>query len=214
MKTNKAGAAEAAEKAALRKKLLCMRSSLPSGQLADVSMRAGLHILNLPVWQSAGQVLLYCAAKGELDTGMLIDNALGSGKTVLLPRCVPGEKGCMEFAPCQNRHELRAGSFGILEPNPETCLAIEACALSPQLAIIPGVAFTAEGLRLGYGGGYYDRFLAETPLSDCLLIGFCAGFQIVDFIPQERWDRKMDAICCEKGIIYCARNTAEAPIHT
>ena len=210
MKTNKAGPAErAAEKTKLREELLCMRRSLPPGRLADVSLRAGLHILNLPAWQSAGQVLLYCSANGELDTGMLIDNALGNGKTVLLPRCISGKKGCMEFAPCQNRRELRAGPFGILEPNPETCPATEICSLHPQLAIIPGLAFTPEGLRLGYGGGYYDRFLAETSLEGCLLIGFCAGFQVVEFLPQESWDRKMDAVCNENGIFYCARSRAD-----
>lgn len=196
-----------ARKSAIRKQLISQRQALLPEQLAELSLCASRHILNLPRWQTAGQVLLYSAVNGELSTSLLLENALAAGKSVLLPRCLPNQKGCMEFAPCKSEDELRPGPFGIPEPDFATCPAVKPENLNPQIAIIPGVAFSCKGLRLGYGGGYYDRFFAKNPLTGCFLVGFCASFQILNAIPHEQWDLRMDAVCTENGIISCVEQS-------
>lgn len=193
----------AAQKSSIRKQMLSQRKALLPQRLAELSLRAQPHILSLPAWQAARQVLLYSPVNGELDTSLLIENALAGGKSVLLPRCIPEQRGCMEFAAFKGQADLCPGQFGILEPDPASCPAVEAQHFNPQIAIIPGLAFTCGGLRLGYGGGYYDRFLSKKLLDRCFLVGFCAGFQILDFIPHQQWDLKVDAVCTENGLISC-----------
>ena len=151
-------------------------------------------------------MLLYAAVRGELDTSLLFAHATEAGKQVLFPRCIPPAVGdpCgrMELAFCVNAHQLLPGSYQIPEPDPAVCPAVKAVDLALDLALIPGVAFSRSGERLGYGGGYYDRFFADSHSSGCLLIGFCASFQLLDSLPSAEWDIKVDAVCTENGAIF------------
>lgn len=190
-------------KAQIRKNILAQRCSLSPELLTNLSLCAQRHILTTPAWQDARQVVLYNAVKGELDTSLLLDEAFSTGKTILFPRCSPDQKGYMELAPCKSGNELRPGPFQILEPDSDTCPAISIEELNPQVMILPGVAFSYDGFRLGYGGGYYDRFIEKHNLKSCFLIGFCANFQLLESLPKENWDQKMDAICTENGLFAC-----------
>ncbi len=191
------------QKQALRKRLLARRKALSPAELKDISYRAQMHVLALPQWQLAAQVLLYCPVNNELDTALLMQSALRQNKQILLPRCIQGQKGQMELAVCPDISCLLPGQFGIMEPNPATCPAFDAASIFPQLAVLPGLAFSAAGLRLGYGGGYYDRFLNRLQTKQLFLLGFGAAFQIIENLPQGEWDHPLDAICTENGIVFC-----------
>ncbi len=245
------------QKQALRQKMLAWRKSLSASELAEISLKAQMHVLALPQWQGATQVLLYYPVNNELDTMLLIESAFEQKKEVLLPRCIAGQKGQMELAHCPDLSCLVLGQFGIMEPNPKTCpafypdssgdtcgdtcgdissdisgdissdisgdicvppkLAVNAqCAgatnralvagfISPKIAILPGLAFCPCGLRLGYGGGYYDRFLNENKINNFFLLGFGASFQVQEELPQGKWDYPLNAICTEKGVVRCSR---------
>lgn len=189
----------------LRGQMLSLRKEFLQHGWSEASLAAQRHILNLPAWRHARQVLLYAAVRGELDTGLLFAHAIEAGKQVLFPRCIApvvGDScGRMELAFCAGHHQLIPGSYQIPEPDPAVCPGVETVDLALDLALIPGVAFSRTGERLGYGGGYYDRFFADNRSSGCIFIGFCASFQLLDSLPSAEWDVKVDAVCTENGVI-------------
>jgi 5-formyltetrahydrofolate cyclo-ligase len=135
-------------------------------------------------------VLLYHSLPDEVDTHQLIGSALQEGKRVLLP-VVVGDDLELRFLPTPDA--LREGAFHILEPTgaPFTDYA------AIDLAVIPGVAFTPDGRRLGRGRGYYDRLLAHFPQSlssSPYLIGLCWPFQLLADLPTEPHDLTVHAV--------------------
>ncbi len=189
------------DKSAIRKEILALRKALSPDTLQATAKAASAHILDLPQWQTANQVLLYMPIANEIDTKILLENAWATGKEVLLPRCDTKQKGIMHVALCQSMDDLCVGAYGILEPT-ERCSALEPSQLRCQLAMIPAVAFDAHGNRLGYGGGYYDRFLAHESMASTCLVGFAHHVQIVPELPAEPWDRTMHAVCSELGLTW------------
>lgn len=117
----------------------------------------------LPVWRDASLVLAYLATGSEVETRGLVRAAWEAGKRLAVPRCVVAEKR-MEWVEIRSLEGLAPGTHGIEEP-PASCPALpDAGVLMPDaLALVPGLAFDCAGQRLGYGGGYYDRFLAAFP---------------------------------------------------
>ncbi len=186
--------------ASTRKDILAIRKALSPETLEANAKAATAHILTLTQWQNARQVLLYMPIANEVDTMALMHNAWATGKEVLLPRCDTREKGIMHVALCRSMEELVRGSYGILEPDPEQCPNCTPPQLCPDVAIIPAVAFDVCGNRLGYGGGYFDRFLVQDAMAKTCLIGLAHHAQIVPSLPAEFWDRTMHVICTEHGI--------------
>lgn len=106
-----------------------------------------------------------------------------------------------DFALCSGPQDLRPGPFGLREPTPALPgLGPEAlgAAFSPDLFILPGLLFDLRGGRLGYGGGYYDRFLRRRPA--CPLLGLCFSCQVVPTLPLDPWDQRVDHLCTERGL--------------
>lgn len=182
------------EKDLLRKRMLKQRAQIPLRERAEASARMQEHLLACAEWRQAEAPLLYCAIRGEAATDRLLQAALESGKTLLLPRCDPSRPGIMQAAPCRTLAGLRPGKFGIPEPPPH-----EGSPCRPDLVLVPGCAFDWRGGRMGYGGGYYDRYLAACPASP-LLVGFAFSCQIADRLPLEPWDKTMDVLCTEEGV--------------
>jgi 5-formyltetrahydrofolate cyclo-ligase len=142
---------------------------------------------------------------------MLLDAAGHACKTVFLPRVRKGAKGEMDFAICRGMQDLACGAYNLLEPAPSipACVfALEAdCRAQdhtkvppPDIFVIPGVAFDRQGQRLGFGGGYYDRFLASPLLREhSLFVGLAYSFQVLDRLMSESWDQPVDALCTDEG---------------
>ncbi len=163
-------------------------------------------ITALPAYAAAKTVLWYLDVRDEVRTcdwllGQGLQQAKEAGQKVVVPWCEGKTLGLFVL---QEAGELQVGKFGILEPK-ETLRKDPAFQVAPQsidLAIIPGVAFDNRGGRLGYGAGYYDRLLAELR-SDCSKVGVGYACQVIEAVPCDSHDVRMDAIVTEVGIVFC-----------
>jgi len=142
-------------------------------------------IPSLPRWQDAQVVAAYAALPGEPDLRPL--DWIGA-KNVLLPR-VDGEE--LVFHAVRDANQLKSGAFAVMEPDPEKCPAFDP--REAEIIFVPGLAFTAEGQRLGRGRGFYDRLLAALP-PEILRVGVCFAEQVVPDIPSEPHDEEVDVV--------------------
>ncbi|MDR0339055.1 MAG: 5-formyltetrahydrofolate cyclo-ligase [Desulfovibrio sp.] len=187
------------DKSSLRSFFRARRKALSVDETRRRSALIRGHILQAPSWEQAGVVALYMAVGGEVDLGPLLDAAFGQKKTVLLPRCSRSHPGHMRLDVCADRDCLCPGPYGILEPDHGT---LRAAAPVPDLVLTPGVAFDARGVRLGAGGGYYDRLFAQPAYASCLRLGIAYDFQIVPALPSDVWDTAMHGLCTEHGLTW------------
>lgn len=139
---------------------------------------------------AARTLLLYSALKDEVQTQDLLDELIAQGKRVMLPRVI--SETDMELRLYTGPQSLQQGAFGIMEPVGEVFNDYEQI----DVAVIPGMAFDAEGHRLGRGKGYYDHFLSHfSPLTSHLYkIGICFPWQMVDEVPTDKHDVPMDCV--------------------
>ncbi len=186
------------QKAALRREILSRRTVLDAETRREASLSIARSIRSLPEWKNARQALLYWPVQGEVDTRPLMAELWQRGVEVLLPRCREGQPGIMDLACVSCDTDLRPGMFSIMEPDEAKCPVMHE--FEPDVALIPGVGYAADGYRLGFGGGYYDRLLAEPCMKQTLTIGLCYDFQRVDELPVEKWDQPVRAICTEKEL--------------
>lgn len=183
------------EKRALRDALLRRAEALTGDYIAEASARLTALVTSCPVYRESRALFVYVSTAREPDTAGVIEDAWRSGKAVYVPKCLPG--GHMKAVRIESRGDLTPGFAGILEPAeglPE---------ISPGgigLAIVPCVSVTKDGRRLGRGGGYYDRFLAETRA-----VRLCLCFEklLSNDIPTAAHDVRMDYAATENEIIRC-----------
>ncbi len=181
------------EKALLRQQFLKARRAIEpeAQQTRDAKIQA--HVLDLPEYQNCRMVYIYVSKAGEVDTRPIIENAWRSGKTVAVPRC--GANGIMHFYCIDAWNALEPGCFGLSEPA-VWCKP----ALKPEpedLCIVPGLAFDRDGHRLGYGKGFYDRFLADFPGRTA---GLCPAASMVSRLPRDATDRPAELVITEQYI--------------
>jgi len=186
-------------KEGLRRTLLARRAGLSPEEVLRASDVVAGQVETLPEWHTAREVLVYMAFGGEIGTERLVRGLLDRGARVLAPRCRPSEAGVLDVACVTCLSQLSPGAYGILEPDPASCPALSL--VSPDVALIPAVAFDRQGGRLGFGQGYYDRLLAGPGFEHTRLIGLAHGFQLVDRLPLDPWDRPVHAVVTDAGII-------------
>ncbi|MDR2695711.1 MAG: 5-formyltetrahydrofolate cyclo-ligase [Deltaproteobacteria bacterium] len=190
-------------KRALRARMLEERGMLAPEVAAGRGEAAQGHVLASPYWASARTVALYMPIRGEVDTGLLRSRAWAEGKRVLLPRCAAGRRGELEFAACGGAAELAPGAYGIPEPLPALpAVDMEDPEQAPQMLIAPCLAVDWRGCRLGYGGGYYDRFLRRPAMRATLCIALIYAVQRVLSLPADEWDVRLHGICTEDGLTW------------
>ncbi len=184
-------------KAAIRRRMRARRRALsPDERLhaskvvcAKLNLDAEIAVATDPSY-CGGTVAVYIASPDEIDLSDFIREMLGRGVKVASPRW-NGETYDLAKLSGLNEGDLRRGPMNILEP-------VEAEIVKPQdvsVWIVPGLAFTRSGKRLGYGGGWYDRLLAATA-KNALKIGVAHEFQIVDDLPSEQHDILLDRVVC------------------
>ena len=152
----------------------------------------------LPCWQQAGTVLAFAALPDEPDTGLILRRALADGKRLLLPRVLSRTE--MDWVEITALSQLQPGAYGILEA-PASLPAFDTAHLGDgALALIPCLAASPDGVRLGRGGGYYDRFLAHYKGKRLLV---CPTAALLGDLPCEGWDVRFSPheILTEKGIL-------------
>ncbi len=173
------------DKLALRKEIKARIDALSTTEKLSVSLRLCLRVSRMPMWKDAQTVLLYLALPDEVETDPLLKIAVDAGKRVVLP-VVDGDNLKLRYYDTEN---LARSSYGILEPTIQAKEVLSAAMI--DLAIIPGRAFTRKGYRMGRGRGYYDRLL---PRLSCPAFGICFPCQIVDDLPIDPWDKKLDGV--------------------
>lgn len=153
------------------------------------------HVINSPMYSKARTIFCYVGNAREIDTFPLLRAALADGKIVATPLCTG--KGIMEARQIQGLGDLVSGKFDILAPK------LECPVVKPEdfdLAIVPCSSGNAKGQRLGYGGGFYDRYLPKT---DCPKILLCRSKLVEPEIPVEEHDLVMDYLATENGVVLC-----------
>lgn len=176
-------------KAALRKDMLSRRDALSALELSSFSGLIEQSLFSRPRFAEAGVVAFYIPKGNEVDTRGMMRRAIAEGKEVLLP--VTDHK--ITLCRFSSFDSLVSGKYGIMEPRERTAPSRE-----PDVIVVPGVSFGLCMHRLGYGKGYYDRFLSGSP---AFRIGVCFDFQVVEKLPSHEDDERMDEIITEKRII-------------
>ncbi len=184
-------------KADLRRRLRRTRGALSEDLVDGWSAAISARLTALDAWKQASTIHSYVGAlPGEVLTERPIECALVQRKRVISPRVRP--HGQLEHRELSDLSKLADTAFGLREPDPERCPP-----LAPGLAdliIVPGVAFTVDGSRLGMGGGYYDLFLAQHAATR---VGLSYEMQLVEALPVAAHDQSMDWIVTELRVIRC-----------
>jgi len=194
---NPGGIILAEDKRVLRKNMISRRQAFTGSKKAEANRKIYDNILSLQAFEKAGHIHAYVSTPSEADTYGIMEYILhlSSQKHLFLPR-VTGE-GTMEFFEVTDlNRDLKVGYKGITEP----VAPIErASNQSPEIILVPGVAFDKNFNRMGYGKGFYDRYLALRGQKS-LKVGVCYSFQLLQEIPCEENDVKMDIIVTDDGI--------------
>ncbi len=187
-----------AEKNALRERLLAIRAAIPASVRRAASLSIAARLSMLPAWQRARAVVLHAPLGAEVDTAELTRLALAAGKQVAWPRISPAGTA-LEFACCAAA-ELVPGPARALEPPPSApLLPLQAV----DLAVVPGVAFDRSGARLGRGRGHYDATLSLLR-PDAARVGLAFDAQVLDLVPTEPHDARLDAVVTESRLLVAA----------
>lgn len=194
-------------KSQLRKQYLEIRDRV----LSDDYLRwangiISLNLCRLPVYRKADLIGLYASYRRETSTFDIIKNAVSNGKCVAVPKVTDTENKSMDFMRINSLSELDEGYKGIPEPS-KACEKIYPADYQNILMVVPGLCFDLNGCRLGYGGGFYDRFLADLQKlrengKNVFLMGLCYQQQVAGpgVIPMEPTDVVLDGIYTEEGL--------------
>lgn len=182
----------------LRRQIIARRNSLARATREEKSAVITRRVLELPCWQKARLIMCYVSFGSEVLTHPLIRAALSQGKRVTVPMCIPEGRRLLASEVLDFPGDLQPGTWGILEPRPETLRPVNPGDI--DLVLVPGVAFDHAGNRLGYGGGYYDRFLASLR-PGALAIALAFAEQIVADVYPEVHDRPVDMVITDQEII-------------
>ena len=177
------------DKSGLRREMIKKRYLISQREREEWDRSILNQVFSSEYYIKSSVIFIYVSYNGEVDTHKLIMHALSDGKIVCVPRVISRSAG-MEAVPIKGFDDLVSGAYGILEPQKEIPAA------SPQsidFAIVPGVAFSGTGERLGYGGGFYDRYLKLLKPS-AVRAALAYSLQIVDNIPMEPQDERVSMI--------------------
>lgn len=180
------------DKKELRKLYKTIRKRISSDEKSCFDSRIFSFLINSDLYKNAENLLIYVSVNDEVDTLDIISRALSDGKKVAVPYCC-GKK--MKFSVIESFDDLCDGEFGIPTADPENCEVISD--FNNTLCIVPGLSFDIHGNRLGYGGGFYDRFLSENPVDT---VGLCYGRCLSRSIPSDKYDIVIKYILTENGL--------------
>ena len=190
-----------ARKQALRQRIIAARDELTPTLQAGLSREIVRQLCDLAAYRTARTVLGYLNFGSELQSELWVRQAMADGKRVLLPRVNKDGKHLELYEVKDLDNNVVPGAYGIREPMPERCRHFEALG-EIDLILLPGVAFDRTGGRLGYGGGFFDKLLAHLPRRPVLIAGAFA-LQVIDAVPQESTDHRVDWLVTEHETIRC-----------
>lgn len=176
----------------LRRRLIENRSNIPEDVRREKSLKIKEKLLQSPVLQQAERVFVYVSFGSEVQTHELINELIKMGKTVGVPLCNT-ETHTMSVKEITDFSQLIKGNYNILEPDSSLK---EIPKDEIDLVIVPAAAFDSDGYRMGYGGGYYDRFLADFNGKS---IGVAFSECITEALPKGKFDKKVNEVITDKA---------------
>lgn len=180
------------EKEMLRQKYKELRLSFTKEEKAEYDRAILRRVTSLDQYKGSQLILTYVSKDIEVDTLMLIQTALSQGRKVAVPKCIGGTRD-MRFYYITGIQDLEKSTFGVLEPVVSQCAPADK--VDGAFCVVPGMAFDSRGYRLGYGKGYYDRFLSGF----CgVTAGLCYSGCIKWNLPRGRFDKPVDLIVTER----------------
>jgi 5-formyltetrahydrofolate cyclo-ligase len=183
----------------LRRDMKARRVNMPADEVARASEQIRGHLLGLEQLREAGSVFVYISIRNEPDTHELVRQLLSMGKRISVPRL--DADGLMRAHVITSLDDLKpAGPKQYRTLVPPADAPVEPPP-GAAVTLVPGLAFTKAGQRLGMGGGHYDRYLADHPTS--LAIGLCYAWQLIDDLPHEPHDRPVNLLVTEAAVVSC-----------
>lgn len=183
------------EKIELRNKILSLRNALDLNYKIELDEKIYNNLFNDELFIKAKNIFIYIGFGTEIDTKPIIKRALNENKKVYIPKVYKNDKS-MKAIRLKSFEHLKENSMGILEPIEDSEYISKD---DIDLIIVPGVVFDEKGNRIGYGGGYYDRYLTEIQSKNNKLV-LAYEFQVLDCIIEEDHDIKVDYILTEEKI--------------
>ena len=187
------------DKLAVREIMVRRRNDLASSEVTELSQKIEKNLFSCDDFLDAQRILYYLSFEKEVNTDSMILRSLVLQKMVYVPRI---NKSAKKIEVCQIKSlesNMALNDFGIREPVQVPVESLEKI----DAVVTPGLAFDRFGGRIGFGGGYYDKLFEELPGSS-LLIGVAYNFQILDFLYQDFWDKKVQKIITEKETLNCS----------
>jgi 5-formyltetrahydrofolate cyclo-ligase len=185
-----------AQKRLLRQRMLDLRAKIPLQERSASDEAISRQVVDSSAFKDAEVVFAYVSTADEVDTRAIIEEGLRQGKRICVPRCEG--RGIMRAYEIGGFDDLQEGSYGILEPR-ETCRYVESARIG--LALVPCMGCTPRGERLGYGGGFYDRYLQGRPYPAAAL---CRDVLLLDELPVGEYDVPVDFVVTESGMTAVA----------
>jgi len=189
------------DKKVMRKEMLENRSKLTKKEIREKSNKIKEKLMGLEKFKEAQVIFSFISFGDEVDTHEIIKESLKLGKRVGVPVTIPEGRKLLVSELYDFDKELELGYYDILAPKEEYIREIHPKEI--DVVLVPGVVFTPAGYRIGYGGGYYDRFFSKN--KDIYKIGLCFDMQIADEIPIDLYDIPVDIIITEDRIIDCSK---------
>ena len=178
----------------LRVKYKKIRTECPNDVKQRLDNGIAEKFLSLEEYKNCDTLFIFVSSPIEVDTSEIINKALADGKKVAVPKC-RDKWGLMDFYFITSTESLKKGAFSIMEPDPEKCELVKD--LSQGLCVVPGLSFDFQGYRLGFGKGYYDRFLDKFK---GVSVGICYSKCIEKELPKGNYDKQVDILVTEKYI--------------
>ena len=167
------------------------RNNLPAEKKQQLDLILQEKLLQTEEYKNTKTLLAFVSKDIEINTEKIIEQALADGKTLALPKCK--EENLMDFYIVNSLSQLKEGYYGLLEPDPEKCTMLKDTANT--ICLVPGLAFDREGYRIGFGKGYYDRFLLDY---NGVTVGMCYAKCVHESLPKGYYDRPIDILITEK----------------
>ena len=192
------------DKATIRQSMRNTRKLLESKEKDTLDQCIAKHLFAAPWMNDCKTMMIYLSSAEEINTDPMLERAWAMGLKVAVPKTFRDQQGnrFMEALRITRNDEVTIGAYGIREPKQVDVLhRIDPSSI--DVIIAPGLAFTSNGDRLGYGGGYYDRFLTQIG-EGTIVIGVAYPFQVVEQLPTTAFDHPVDFLLTPEGLLACS----------
>jgi 5-formyltetrahydrofolate cyclo-ligase len=183
------------DKAKLRNAMIASLNKLSQQEKSEIEQQLIEHLLKSKLWKEADTIGITVSQGFEWNTSPIIEAGWQQGKTIAVPKCIHSDKR-MIFYKLDHYDQLEKVYYDLLEPKPEETVEIPKSQL--ELLIVPGLLYDKKGYRIGFGGGYYDRFLADFPNKTVSLV---YSRQLEESLPTDSFDIPVQHIITENGIL-------------